>query len=192
VNRYPAISAADMDEEQKKLAAEYRSGWRGQLMPADGRLGGPLDALIRSPELARRISAMSDYFRTKTSLSQRLNEFAIIVVARDNRSHYEWHVHRAWAEREGVSPEVADQLLVKGKRPSGMKADEAMIYDMLAEFRETSALSDATFEKALKVFSDREILDIVAVSGFYAVVARILALAKVVAPGDNPEPLKDA
>jgi hypothetical protein len=42
-----------------------------------GSLGGPLEAMLRSPEHARRASRLSDYFRNGTSHDQRINELAV-------------------------------------------------------------------------------------------------------------------
>ncbi|MFM8919343.1 MAG: carboxymuconolactone decarboxylase family protein, partial [Limnohabitans sp.] len=39
-------------------------------------LGGPYNALLRSPEMARRCFDFLDYLRFRTSVNKRLNEFA--------------------------------------------------------------------------------------------------------------------
>ncbi len=188
MERFPPLSEDKMDAAQREMALHYRSGWRSQLAQADGRLGGPLDAMLRSPELAKRISQLSDYFRTETTLPQHLNEMAIIMTARDNRSNYEWAIHRPWAEREGLPCSIGDALMAH-KRPPDMSAQEEAVYEILTELRELFEVTDSTFTKAKKVFTERQILELVAVSGLYTLVARVLAIAEIPAPGNNPDPL---
>jgi len=68
------------------------------------------------------------YFRDGTALPRRLNEFAILVVARQWNSAFEWHAHCASAIEAGLDVQVA-QDLSNGKRPAAMKDDEALVYD---------------------------------------------------------------
>lgn len=188
MERFPPMRPEDMDAAQHKMSDHYRAGWRGKLVQADGRLGGPLDTMLRAPELASRISHLSDYFRTEVSLPQRLNEMAIIMTAASNRSHYEWAVHRPWAEREGLPAAIGDALMA-GRRPSNMAPDEEVVYDLVSELERDKEVSDATFARARKLLTDQQIIEVVTVSGLYTTVARILAIAQIPAPGDNPAPL---
>jgi 4-carboxymuconolactone decarboxylase len=187
--RFPPIHPAQRSPEQQSLCDHYQAGWRGQLAAPDGRLGGPLDAMIRSPELARRISHLSDYFRNGTSLDQRINEFAIIIAARMHDSHYEWSVHSEWACRDGLSRAVVEAV-AEGRRPEGMAADEAAAYDLLIELAASHSISARTFERARKIFSEQQLVDLVAVFGAYRMVAGLLALADVPARAGAETPLK--
>ena len=75
------------------------------------------------------------------------------------------------------------------KRPPDMSAQEEAVYEILTELRELFEVTDSTFTKAKKVFTERQILELVAVSGLYTLVARVLAIAEMPAPGNNPDPL---
>lgn len=44
-------------------------------------LGGPCNALLRSPVMARRAIDVLDCLRFKTSVNKRVNEFAILIQA---------------------------------------------------------------------------------------------------------------
>jgi 4-carboxymuconolactone decarboxylase len=186
MERFPPIAPAARSAEQQSLAEYYQGGWRNQLASPDGRLGGPLDAMSRSPDLARRLSTMSDYFRNGTSLDQRINEFAVILAARLHNSHYEWSVHSQWAMRDGLSRAIVEAV-AEGRRPAAMADDEAVAYDLLMELATTQAISQASFEHGRAVFSERQLVDLVAVFGAYRMVAGMLALADV-APRAAVEP----
>lgn len=176
--RFPPIAPAQRTPGQQALCEHYQAGWRGQLAASDGRLGGPLDAMLRSPELARRLSHMSDYFRTGTSLDQRINELAVILAARLHNSHYEWSVHSQWALRDGLAPYIVEAI-AEGRRPEGMARDEATAHDLLIELAMTQAISQRSFLRASEVFSPQQLVDLVAVFGAYRMVAGLLALADV-------------
>ena len=73
--------------------------------------------------LMLRAKAMGDYLRFKSSIPPRLNELAIILGARYWGQNYEWHAHRALAEKAGLKPEIADAI-ADGRRPKGLADDE--------------------------------------------------------------------
>ncbi len=52
------------------------------LKVSSAALGGPYNALLRSPDMARRCFDLLDYLRIRTSVHKRLNEFAILIQAR--------------------------------------------------------------------------------------------------------------
>jgi 4-carboxymuconolactone decarboxylase len=52
---------------------------------------GPFNAWMRSPDLGNRLQNVGEYIRYKTSLPLRLNEFAILITAREWTSQYEWY-----------------------------------------------------------------------------------------------------
>ncbi|HEY2257958.1 MAG TPA: hypothetical protein VGI11_20160 [Variovorax sp.] len=181
MERFPPLAPSQRTADQQALAESYQSGWRGKLATADGRLGGPLDTMLRSPEMARRLSHLSDYFRNGTSLGQRINEFAVILAARLHNSHYEWSVHSQWAMRDGLARSIVEAV-AEGRRPEGMARDEAAAHDLLVELAITQSISTSTFERARAVFSEQQVVDLVAVFGMYRLVAGMLALADVPAP----------
>lgn len=91
--RFPPVPPAQRSDAQRQVVDLYRQGWRAAMETADGSLGGPFDATLRVPELARRLAPVSDYFRQGTSLDDRLNEFAILIIARHWHCAFEWEIH---------------------------------------------------------------------------------------------------
>ncbi len=78
-DRMPEIPADKLTEAQKKAADEFAAG-RGT------PVFGPFVPLLRSPEVMLRAKAMGDYLRFKTALPPKLNEFAILITARQRQS----------------------------------------------------------------------------------------------------------
>src|SRR4029078_6567718 len=86
---------------------------------------------------------MSNYLRWGTGLDARLSELAIIIAARHWTSDYIWHAHYPLAIQGGLDHSVAADMAA-GKRPTKMKEDEAIIYDLLTEMYRDHHISDAT------------------------------------------------
>src|SRR5260370_35407344 len=67
----------------------------------------PYRAYIRNPDLAPRLTAMSEYLRWNTSLPPRLSELAILITARHWTAHYEWFPHYPLAIKAGLDTKIA-------------------------------------------------------------------------------------
>jgi 4-carboxymuconolactone decarboxylase len=151
--------------------------------------GGPFNAWMRSPDLGNRLQNVGEYIRYRTSLPPRLNEFAILITAREWTSQYEWYAHYPLAMKAGLNAKVADELAL-GKRPSAMSDVEAAVYEFCIQLHRTRNVDDATFNRALALFGERGVVDLVGVSGYYTAVSMTLNVAQVMPPEGAPLPLK--
>ena len=180
--RFPQLTMDQLDETQKPLGEQI-------MKVSSVGIGGPYNLLLRSPVLGQRLFDLFYYLRWQTSVPTRLNEFAILVIARQWRSQVEWFAHAPIAAKAGLSPAIIAELKAS-KRPGGMAEDEAVTYDFITELTTTQKVSDATFARAKKVFSDQQIVDLTAVAGNYVMVAMTLAMAEQTVPPDKEEPFK--
>jgi 4-carboxymuconolactone decarboxylase len=180
--RFPQLTQDQLNAEQKPLADQV-------MKVSSVGIGGPYNLLLRSPVLGQRMFDLFDYLRWNTSVETRLNEFAILIIGRQWRSQMEWFAHAPIAAKAGLSAEIIADLKAK-KRPSKMAEDEAVVYDFVTELTTTHKVSDETFARARKVFSDQQIVDLTAVAGNYVMVAMILAMAEQSVPTDKQEPFK--
>ena len=180
--RFPQLTMDQLDEKQKPLGEQV-------MKVSSVGLGGPYNLLLRSPVLGQRLFDLFDYLRWKTSVPTRLNEFAILVIARQWRSQVEWFAHAPIAAKAGLSPDIIAELKTS-KRPSKMAEDEAVVYDFVTELTTTQKVSDETFKRARQIFNDQQIVDLAAVAGNYVMVAMILAMAEQSVPPDKEEPFK--
>jgi 4-carboxymuconolactone decarboxylase len=173
--RFPQLTLEQLNDQQRRLAEEI-------LKVSSVGLGGPYNPLLRSPVLGDRVFRLLDYLRFNTSVDRRLNEFAILIQARLWTSQVEWYAHYPLAIKAGLAESVAADLK-GGRRPDGMKADEAVVYDLCMELSTTHQISDGTWERARATLTDQQIVDLIAVSGTYAMVAMLLNAAEEPAPG---------
>jgi 4-carboxymuconolactone decarboxylase len=180
--RFPQLTLDQLTEAQKPLGDQV-------MKVSSVGIGGPYNLLLRSPVLGQRLFDLFDYLRWKTSVPTRLNEFAILIIGRQWRSQVEWFAHAPIAAKAGLSPDIIAELKAN-KRPSRMAEDEAVVYDFVNELTSAHKVSDETYARAKKVFSDQQIVDLTAVAGNYVLVAMILAMAEQTVPPDKEEPFK--
>ena len=112
-----------------------------------------------------------------------------LITAREWTSQYEWYAHYPLAMKAGLDAKVADELAL-GKRPSAMSDDEAAVYEFCIQLHRTRNVDDETFNRALVLFGERGVVDLIGVSGYYAAVSMTLNVAQVMPPEGTPPPLK--
>jgi 4-carboxymuconolactone decarboxylase len=153
-------------------------------------LGGPFNVLLRSPEMGNLAQNLGEYLRFRTSVPKRLNEMAILLTAKWWSSQYEWHAHKPLALDAGLSAAVIDDIQA-GRRPSAMKADEAVVYDFSMELREKRRISDRTFDAAVKLLGEKGVTDLIAAMGYYDLVSMVLNVDRYPLPAGAPLPFAE-
>jgi len=179
--RFPKPAMEQLNSEQQAVAAEV-------LKQSSAGLGGPYGMLIKSPELLKRYLMMTDYLRQKTSLPHRLNEMAILLEARLWDAQYEWWAHEPLARKAGLSDAIINDIR-DGKRPGAMQPDEAIVYDVVTELLNKRQLSDNTFGKAKQILGEQQVVDLVAVTGFYVMVSAVVIGGRIAIPNGAPAPM---
>lgn len=193
-HRFSPLAVGAMTDAQKRAAeqilatARRADGPAGRHMASSGQFPGPYDFLLRSPEFAMRWRHMADYLRFETSLPLRLNELAILIQARVWTAQFEWWAHYPLALRAGLPQSVADDLKA-GKRPAGMQPDEEAVYAFCVELMRDHRVTDATFAALQAQLTEQQIVDLVAVTGFYATVSMILNTVEADIPTGEDLPL---
>ncbi|MDX2204467.1 MAG: carboxymuconolactone decarboxylase family protein [Hyphomicrobiaceae bacterium] len=173
-DRLPPLETGTWSEEQKAAARDFQSG-RGYAV------SGPFAVMLRSPEVMLRAKAMGDYLRFRNVLPKRVSEMVILVTARAWTQQYEWAYHHPIALEAGLRPEIADAI-AQGRRPEGMAQDEAVAYDFSHELHVNRQVSNATYARALELFGERGVIDLVGINGYYSFLAMMMNVARTPAP----------
>jgi 4-carboxymuconolactone decarboxylase len=178
-DRMPPIPADRLTEAQKKAMAEFTAARKAD--PS-----GPFIPMLRSPEVMNRARAMGDYLRYNSVLPPRLSEFAILIAARRWTQNYEWDAHAGLAARGGLSAAIIASV-AEGRRPETMADDEEVLYRLCTELHQNQSVSDPTYARAVAVFGEQGVIDIVGISGYYTMLAMVLNTARTpVPPGHTP------
>jgi 4-carboxymuconolactone decarboxylase len=176
-DRMPPLDPKEMNDEQKKAAAELAAGPRGGVK-------GPFIPLLRSPELMNRLQKVGEYLRYHSALEPRISEFLMMVVARQWTQQFEWFVHYPLALKAGLHPGVANTLAA-GARPGSMGEDEEIAYDFCDELFRTHGVSEQTYQLAVKKFGERGVIDMLGLIGYFTTVSMILNVAHTPPPEDK-------
>lgn len=179
--RMPAIPADKMTAAQKQAAAAISAGPRGEVK-------GPFVSLLRSPELMDRVQRVGEYIRFRCPLDKRINELAAAMTARHWTQQFEWWAHARQALEAGLKPAIAEAI-AEGRRPSAMAEDEEIVYDFLTELLVNKSVCDTTYERAVRKFGENGVIDIIAVSGYYGLLAMVMNTTCTAVPEGNPLPL---
>jgi len=159
------------------------------LKVSSAALGGPYNALLRSPDMARRCFDLLDYLRFRTSVDKRLNEFAILIQARIANAQYEWWAHEPIARRAGLSDDVMRDLR-QCRRPSGMRPDESLVYDYCIELTLNHRVPDALWQEAVARLGEQALIDLTVLAGTYGMVSMLLNATEVGIPNGGEPPLQ--
>jgi 4-carboxymuconolactone decarboxylase len=176
-DRMPPIPAEKLTAEQKKAAEEFAAG-RGYAAR------GPFAVMLRSPEVMLRAKAMGDYLRFRNVLPKRVSEMVILITAREWTQQYEWVHHYGFAVEAGLAKAIIEAI-ADGRRPDAMSEDEAAAYDFSIELQKRRSVSDPTYARALKVFGEQGIIDIIGLNGYYTFNAMMMNVSRTPVDTDN-------
>ena len=63
-----------------------------------------------------------------------------------------------------------------------MAVDEEIVYDVLTEALQNKSVSDVTYERGIKQFGEQNLVDVLAIAGYYAMLALLLNVARTQLP----------
>ena len=177
MSRLPLVN----EDASPEVAAVYEeiAGSRGRVLNVFRSLG-------HAPEGLRRLSALGEYARFHTQLSDRLKELVILSTARANSCQYEWTQHVGLALRTGVSQEEVDALN-EGQTPAGLSPLEAAALSYVQELGRDRRVSDETFAAVREHLDERQITDLTLITGYYTALGMALNAFEVdLQPGQEP------
>lgn len=181
--RFDTLPPERMTAEQKRVAEAIQSGPRGQ------GLRGPFNALLRSPDLADRLQKVGEYIRFRSSLPAKLNELAILLVARKWTAQFEWYAHHQFAMTAGLDPAIA-AAIAEGRKPERMPEEEAAIHAFCTELLDTTQVSDAAYENVRRRFGEQGVIDLIGAMGYYSTVSMVLNVDRHPLPEGVAAPLQ--
>ena len=178
--RFPKLTPEQMTPAQREVAAEITAGPRGEVR-------GPFIALIHNPELASKVQRLGEHLRWKGKLPPRLKELAVLVTARRWSCQHEWVMHSKLALEGGLAQETVNSI-AENREPK-LSAEEKDVYAFCQELHVTGRAGDATFAAIEKHFGLDGALELIALNGYYTLMAMVLNTARLPLPGNAEPPL---
>jgi 4-carboxymuconolactone decarboxylase len=164
--RLKLLSPGEMSADQKQTYDESIAGKRGKPPP-------PMMAWLNSPEMARHATRLGGFLRFDTLFGSKLSEIAILVTARHWTSHYEWYAHKRLALQAGLDLAIIDAIRDR-RTPKFDDPKAQTIYDVSKALHEGHGLSKSLYAEAVKVLTERGIVEIIGLCGYYTMVSMTL------------------
>lgn len=114
-----------------------------------------------------RYGFRNDAAQSASPLGSAFMQFVILVTAREHDQPYEWSLHEMQAVAVGLDP--ADIDVVRNRKAlAGLPENEAVVVMMAHEIFVGHQLSSATYAKALKIFGQKNLVDIIGLIAAYS------------------------
>lgn len=186
----------ELGSEQRTVYDAITHGARGRAPRAfpmtdeAGRLEGPFNAMLVSPEVGLAVQALGAAVRFQTALSARAREIAILEVSAYHRSPFEWFAHAATGRAAGLSGAELEAIKSGAAAPS-LDANEQLVRETVRRLVVERDLDDDAFARARAELGERTLVDLIALVGFYELIARSLRVCRVPLPAGVPSPFPD-
>ena len=181
--RLPLLDPTALDPEQRRLYERMEGTtvpWAREsgFVPEgrDGRLFGPFNALLYSPELG---AAQLDYLKTERAVSAldgRMREVVILTVGAVCASRYELYAHRAVAAQLGLASEDIEALAT-GKVPgpeTKLAPEELIAHRFVRAVTADHRVPNELYREAEKAFGHKALVDMLHLAGLYLMVSALL------------------
>ena len=167
--------------DYEKLTPQQQAYVKSILDGPRSAISGPLGVMMVSPALGDLTQKAMAYARFSGQegfgiVPPKLNELAILVVAKHWSAEYVWNAHHNYGVRVGLTPEVVESIRV-GKRPAAMEKDVEAVYNFATELITSRMVSDATLQAAKAVLGgDRGVVDLVGTMGLYQISSMMVSV----------------
>jgi 4-carboxymuconolactone decarboxylase len=192
MTRLPLLQPDELDADQSAVYESIIGGRRAAgpqhflLRDEDGSLTGPFNALLHAPRVGAHVSRLGEAIRFETTLTDRERELAILAVAAARRASYEWYAHERVGRACGLTDEEIDSVR-RGEGHVFRERREVTAHAVAATLAAGRALDDTTYQRAAAALTDRELVELVALVGYYVMLATLLDAFGVSVPeGDDP------
>jgi len=123
--------------------------------------------LVRHPLLSERLRPLGAFILGKSRIPPRVRELLILRTSVRNGAEYEWGVHvSAFAAAVGLDEDAVHATVAA--EPAGA---DAPILRFVDELCDRGTVADATWAELAARFSPEELLEMLAVVGFYHLIA---------------------
>lgn len=171
----------ELDAEQRALYDRIvaRPRLQGEKAPPliddAGRLLGPLNAMLLNPAVGGALLELGTRVRFSTRFTPRVRQIAILSVAGQRRSGFEWRAHERVGRKEGLTEDELTALRTGGTAPT-FDAEDTLVRELVGKLLHDRGLDDATFARAIAAIGEEKLMDLVSIVNYYDAVALSLSV----------------
>jgi alkylhydroperoxidase family enzyme len=127
----------------------------------------PVDMLAHSPQVAEQALRVAHAQFTSLELSTRNRELVILTVAARERCEYEYTQHVPASEAAGVDPALREAIWRRDVGAESLTDEDRALLAFVGVVLDRPDASETDVAGARRHFSDREIVEILQLIGFY-------------------------
>jgi 4-carboxymuconolactone decarboxylase len=165
--RLPLPKREDLDDVGKR--AYDRAATPGASIVG---LRGPGGIALYSTATVESRNAFNNYLRFKV-FDPKVREVAILAVAREMDSQFEWAAHEPEALKEGVPADVID-VIKHRKSTQGLDETYAAIIELGRQTFGDHKVTPEAFARVKKLFEPQKLVELVMLMGNYSATAALL------------------
>jgi 4-carboxymuconolactone decarboxylase len=137
-----------------------------RLTDSNGRLEGPFNAMVVAPAIGGPLQELGSAIRYRTLLTDRAREVAILTLATELASDFEWYAHAPIARACGISETDIDAIR-QGNEPQGLDATETLVSQVTRSLVRDSSVAPLLAEECHTVFGSAGFVELVVLVGYY-------------------------
>lgn len=174
--RLPWLHPDDLTEAQRALYGRIVDSPRARasralpLIDEDGRLMGPFNAMLLSPEVGTAVQELGTALRFSGMLPGRMRELAILEVARFRSCPIEWVAHVHAGHRAGLTEEEISSIRAGHDHPT-FTEDERLARRIVSDLLTKRDLGDDVVEAASTGIGLPAAVELVMLVGYYDLLA---------------------
>lgn len=188
MSRIRRLHPDELDEPQRRLYGAIVGGRAGvaatiPLTDDEGRLAGPFNAMLLSPELGMSLQELGTAIRHRTALTPRCRELAILVVAAHWQCQFELDAHTLLGAQVGLTRAELDAL--RAGEPLPLTDDEeAAVLTVTRELVRALDLSPSDYDAAATSLGPAKLFELSTLVGYYSLLALQMRIFGVSQPRD--------
>ena len=125
------------------------------------------------PALADRLAALEDYFRFDAALPAVDRELVVLAAAREMGARYAWVRHEARGREVGTRVEAIETVRANGSLAKLAPRERLLVEIVRALLRERR-IADDLFTRAVAELGRQQLIETVALTGHYGLVALVV------------------
>lgn len=161
--RIPAIHEDNWTDEQTEV-------FKGQKIR--GNVANIFRTMATHAKLAKRWLVFGNHILSKSTLSAREREIAILRIGWRCQAGYEWGQHVVIGKAAGLNDDEIENI--KTGAEAAWSKHEALIIRAADELKDDAFISDETWSGLKQTYSDQQMMDLVFTCGQYNMVSMAL------------------
>jgi 4-carboxymuconolactone decarboxylase len=173
---------------QADMPVEHRH-YFDRIIRSRGRVCGPFQVLLHSPDVAERVAAVGEPILYDTLLPPPAKALTWLITAREFDCDYEWALAEHAAQKAGI-PDALVRTIGRREPLTGLDDEQQVLADLCHQLlRGNHHVDDATYRAAVAKFGVPGTVRVAATIGYFAMHAVVLNAFEVNPKEEKSEPL---